>query len=285
MTVLLALASAAAFGTSVVLQHREAASTPAADALHLRLLTRLARRPVWLAGIAASGTAFILQTAALRHGSLVVVQPLLTSALVFALALVALSTRRRLTVREWVAVLAVVAGVSTLIVAAGIHSDRDVAPGPLAWAAASVAVALVVTAAARRSRHSDSRRRAIALGTAAGVANGFVAVLTKAFASDLARGPAAVVHGWALWALAAAAVPAVVLVQTVYQAGELRLSLPVIAVLEPVVAVVLGIALFHERVPVDPPRLVTLAFAALVTGTGLWSLAASPGLTLESISP
>ena len=56
-----------------------------------------------------------------------------------------------------------------------------------------------------------------------------------------------------------------------------------IAVLEPVVAVVLGIALFHERVPVDPLQLTTLAGAAVLAGAGLWSLAASPTLTSEAI--
>lgn len=285
MTVLLALASAAAFGASVALQHREASSAPASEALHLRLLSRLARRPVWIAGIVASGAGFVLQAAALRHGSLVVVQPLLTSALVFALALVALSTRRGLSRREWTAVVAVVCGVSAVLVAVGTKATATVSAGAVAWAASSAVVVLVVAIAARASRTGDPRRRALALGVSAGVANGYVAVLTKAFATDAAHGVSAVLHGWSIWALAAAGIPAVVLVQTVYQAGHLRLSLPVITVLDPLVAVVLGAGLFHERVPFDTARLVTLALAAVVAGFGLWSLAADPRLTSEALSP
>jgi len=284
VTVVFAIAAAVAFGASVALQHAEAASAPSADALHLRLLSRLARRPIWLAGIAASGAGVVLQAAALRQGSLVVVQPLLTSALVFALALVALSTRRGLSPREWIAVVAVVCGVSALLVAVGDRVTSVESAGAGVWIASLAVVVLVVLAAARRSRGPDPRRRALSLGAAAGVGNGYVAVLTKAFAADVVRGPSAVLHGWAVWALAAAAVPAVVLVQSVYQAGHLRLSLPIVAVLEPVVAVVLGVVLFDERIPVDAPRMVALALAALVAGTGLWSLAASPRLTPEAIA-
>lgn len=283
MTVLLALASAASFGASVALQHREAAAAPASHALRARLVIRLARRPVWLAGIAASGAGFLLQAAALRHGSLVVVQPLLTSALVFALAFVAFSTRRALSRQEWIAVTAVVAGVAGVLALVGRQPSTAASASVTRWVMSSAIVAAGTALAARSSRAPYPRRRAVALGVAAGAANGYVAVLTKAVAAEAAGGIAAALHGWPVWALAAAAPPAVVLVQSVYQAGHLRLSLPVIAVLEPLVAVLLGVVLFREHVSLDGSRVLLLATAAFVTGCGLWSLATDPRLTQEAV--
>ena len=48
---------------------------------------QLARKPRWVAGIAADGLGFAAQAAALAIGRLVVVQPLLATAVVFSLPL------------------------------------------------------------------------------------------------------------------------------------------------------------------------------------------------------
>ncbi len=66
-------------------------------------LLALARRPPWLAGIAADAAGYAAQAAALAVGRLAVVQPLLVSTLVFALPL----ERRRLQRSEIAAALAV----------------------------------------------------------------------------------------------------------------------------------------------------------------------------------
>ena len=51
------------------------------------LLIRLARRPRWLAGVAADALGFAAQAAALGMGRIVTVQPLLSTSVVFALPL------------------------------------------------------------------------------------------------------------------------------------------------------------------------------------------------------
>ena len=59
------------------------------------LLLRMVRRPVWLAGIAIDALGFVAQAIALTIGRLAVVQPLLVSAVVFALPLGAKITGQR----------------------------------------------------------------------------------------------------------------------------------------------------------------------------------------------
>src|SRR5205823_1347778 len=92
-TPILALCAAMAFGSSVALQERAAAEVHRDHAMKVGLLLRVARRPLWLIGLVASVAGLILQIAALRHGSLVLVQPVMATTLIFALALVAIRTR------------------------------------------------------------------------------------------------------------------------------------------------------------------------------------------------
>ena len=278
MTVLLALCAAIAFGASVALQERAASEVPRHHAMRVGMITRLIQRPVWLLGVAASGAGFLLQAAALRHGSLVVVQPVMTTTVIFALLLAAIWTREWLHLVEWAAVGAVVAGVVAFLLLASPDVDRVGRASGQAWWIGAGIVLIAVGTPAWWALHRQGRRRAAGLGLAAGLANGFVAVITKAFAQDLNQG-VSLVRDWPLWALIAAGVPAVLLVQSVYQTGNLRFSLPIIAVVEPIVASLWGIGLFGEDLTLDPLRAAGVAIAVVVAGLGLWRLAGNPRLT------
>src|SRR3984885_9173518 len=74
------------FALGTVLQLKAGTDTRA-SATNSGLLVRMARRPLWLAGIASDIVGFIAQAAALRIGQLAVVQPLLVLSVVFALPL------------------------------------------------------------------------------------------------------------------------------------------------------------------------------------------------------
>jgi hypothetical protein len=284
VTVLLALAAAVAFGASVALQQRAAAQVPRAHALRTTLLPRLVRRPIWLAGLAMSGTGFGFQLIALRRGALLVVQPVMTATLVFALALIALTRRARLRLSECAALAAVMVGLATFLVLAAPDTESAANADAAAWWVLGVTVTAVTSVAAITSLRVAGVSRAACLGVAAGLSNGFVAVLTKAFAGDLHHG-AGLLLNWPLWALAVAGIPAVLLVQTAYQIGHLRVSLPIIAVVEPVLACTTGIALFHEHVRVDGARAVGIIAAALLCGLGLVRLARNPRISADRQDP
>ena len=86
MDVALALAAAFLFALGSVLQQRAGMDEPEAVE-GAGLLLRMARRPVWLAGIAADSLGFVGQAVALTIGRLAVVQPVLAASMVFALPL------------------------------------------------------------------------------------------------------------------------------------------------------------------------------------------------------
>ena len=96
MEALLALAAALLFALGTVLQQKAASTSPRRRrAPGAGLLLRMARRPVWLAGIAADAFGFVAQAVALTIGRLAVVQPLLVTSVVFALPLGARLTGQR----------------------------------------------------------------------------------------------------------------------------------------------------------------------------------------------
>ena len=82
--VLIALACAAVYGAGTALQHQAASEVSGADTGAGHLLLQLLRRPSWLVGLVLSGVAFLLHVAALSHGSLAVVQPIVVTTIVFA---------------------------------------------------------------------------------------------------------------------------------------------------------------------------------------------------------
>ena len=103
LAVLLALAGSAAFAVAAVTQQGAAARLKAGRAFDPAVLARLARRPAWLAGLAAVIAGFALQAVALALGRLVVIEPVLASGLLFALVLAARRERRPLSRAEWAA--------------------------------------------------------------------------------------------------------------------------------------------------------------------------------------
>src|SRR5258707_9306319 len=92
--ILLAVAASLFTATSSVCQ-RLGASRTQADRFDLRLIMRLARRPVWLAGIGAMILGFACQVSALHFGALALVQPILALELLFVFAYMAVLGSRR----------------------------------------------------------------------------------------------------------------------------------------------------------------------------------------------
>ncbi len=188
----LALGAAAAFEGSYVLQALEARRAAPADRPHLRLLSRLVRRPVWTIAIGLSGLAFALQVLALRDAPLSVVQPVLALGLVALLGLSRAVLGERVGRRELSGAAGVIGGVVVLVLAA---PRRTGDASALGLAAAGIALAAVLVAPF--VRRSNAPRRLVAAATAG---DALAALAVNEVARELtARPPAA-----AAWAALAA---------------------------------------------------------------------------------
>jgi drug/metabolite transporter (DMT)-like permease len=192
IAVLLAFATSALYALSTSLQALEARRTPPSTALRATLLVRLARRPLWLAGLAAGTVAWPLQAAALSFGSVALVQPALGFGLVVLLALGVLVLGEHVGAREVVGVCAVAAAVGVLGWAApastGSYTDAGI------WV---VAVGVLVLAPAPILLRRAGRAGGLATSLAAGVGWAWVALATSLFDESLAERHV----GWTLaWA-------------------------------------------------------------------------------------
>ncbi len=273
----LALASALLFALGSVLQQRAGAEGPGEGASS-GLLLRMARRPVWLAGISADALGFVAQAAALGVGRLAVVQPLLVTSVVFALPLGARLSHQSVRPRDWAAVGAVVAGLVVFLTLARPAGGRSEAPLH-GWVIAGIACLAAAAPLALLGRRSVSPgRRAALLAAGAGILFALCAGLTKATVDDLHRGIGHLVLSWPPYALAAVGYVSMTLNQMALDTGALAATVATSTALDPIVSVVLGLTLFHESLPASAGRwaLTVLALAVTLGGMVVLALDESP---------
>jgi drug/metabolite transporter (DMT)-like permease len=268
-TVILALLAACLYGSGVALQYREATKMPDTESVHLSLLVRLVKQPLWVLGVAFDFAGFGLQAMALARGSLVVVEPLIASSLIFSFLTVAILNGKRPDRGEIGAALLVVGGLSAfLIVGAPDVTSHDAAP-TAKWLTCAAVVWGVVAAIVLYSMHRSSRIRGGALAIAAGLANGFVAVASKAFAQKIDDdGFLAAMASWQPYLLLCAGVSAVLLLQSAYQANTATVTFPLVEVTAPLTAAFIGVAVFGEHLSLGGHRgpVVVLALGVMLLG-------------------
>jgi drug/metabolite transporter (DMT)-like permease len=269
IAVLAALAAAGSFGVAAALQHRQAQLAPRAGGLPFRLLARLARRPLWLAGIALAAAAYGLQALALAFGPLALVAPIVATDLLFALPVAARWSRRPLGAREWLGCVLAAGGVVVFLATSPPSSGRSDAP-PLAWLLAFGAVAFVCALAVTVGRLGGGTVRAAPLATAAGAVFGLTAAVTLSLTRMLRAGSAGAALGhWQLWALLALGTIGLLLSASAFQAGALAASLPIMDTVEPATGVLIGTLVFGEHLAASPAGVAAQLMGAVAAAAGI----------------
>jgi drug/metabolite transporter (DMT)-like permease len=276
--ILLAIAASFCTATSSVCQRlgaRDAATTAGFD---IGLIFRLARRPVWLLGVGSMILGFVFQVTALRYGPLALVQPILALELIFVFGYMAVIGARRVQRRDWLAAVAMSAGLGLFLLLADPSGGRPHAPARLWWVAglatlAAVAAALAVSSGLGRPAPPPAARRAAVLGAATGTAWGFVAAVIKEFSSHLGNGIGPLATNWSPYVLICVGAATLLLAAQALAAGPLAASQPGFTILDPLVATLLGIFLFSENIQASIPRLAgeVAALAILAAGVSVLS--------------
>jgi hypothetical protein len=253
--VLLALGAALAYAAASVLQQREAEADTGADGRGtvgggVRLVLRLARNPVWLAGLGADALGYGLQALALGVGELLVVQPVLTSGILFALPVGAWWSGRRLGRADfgWACTLAI--GLTVFLLLAGTDGGQDRASTE-AWLVCGAIAAPVLGICIVAGARSVGTRRAVLFAFTAGALFGLTAALTKSSVVLVDDHGFGALTYWEPYALVVLGALGFVVNQRAFQAGSLTASLPTLTVVEPVVAAIVGVTMLHETVPTD----------------------------------
>ncbi len=279
----LSLAAAFLFAAGSVLEHRTAGRVKHEETMKLSLLMDLVKRPVWVCAITMNLLAFGLQLLALRRGSLLVVQPLLVTGLLFAVPMSAALAHARPHVTEWTGALAVVGGLALFLVV----GDPDVGRGqasPMGWATIAVVCGIPAAVLVRAGHCTHGPRRAAYLAAAAGILYGLTAALTKASAHLVDGGLTGVLTSWQPYALVGLAIVSLVVSQSAFQAGRLGTVLPLLIIGEPLVAALIGVLAFHESLAHTPLAVSAELIGALAMAAGVLLLARSP-IVIDTIAP
>jgi drug/metabolite transporter (DMT)-like permease len=274
----IALTAAATFAVAIPLAHRAAVRTPEFGGFRPREIASFVRATVrnkwWLIGMGLNVLGFGLNALALSLGRLAVVQPLLTTQLLFALPVNHWLRREPIKPIEllWAAVLVVGLSGFLLIATAGVPTTDGTADRGPAIAAGTLVVLITASLAlaARRAAHSTA---ATLLGATTGVLFAVTASLNKECTGLITQGPVTLLTSWQLYALPLAGAVAILFNQLAYQAGPLAASLPAIAVVAPLVAILLGITVFDENLRHSPPAIIGQVMSLGLLAIGAVNLA------------
>lgn len=259
LSIALSLLAALLFAIAAVAQQHEAAATEDHGA---RMFLALVRNPRWWAGTVSDNVGYLVQAGALAAGSLLLVQPLLVTTLLFALPLGARYAGRRVTRATIGWAVALTVALAVFLVAGNPDPGVDNAPFR-DWAVPlMVCGGALVGGAAIALR--PGRGRALGLAVVTGVLFGLVSGFTKTVTDQLGNGIGPLLSSWETYALAAVGISGFVAQQTAFQAGSLEISFPAATVLEPVTAAVIGLAVLQERVRADGAEWVLIGFSVLV---------------------
>ncbi|HEX5144973.1 MAG TPA: DMT family transporter [Mycobacterium sp.] len=269
LVVALALTAALCAAIGIVVRQLATQHVPAEHGMSPVMVSALMRNKLWWAGTGSAVAGYIFQALALTFGSLLMVQPLLVSSLLFALPLSARAAHQRVTRAEWGWAILLTVGLAVFVLV-GHPREGHFQPTPQVWlGVAAVCLPLIVGCIIGAVR-TLATPRAVLLAVAVGVMFGLVALLTKLCTHRFhTGGPVAVLTSPALYLLVLVAIVGTVLQQSAFHADSLQTSVPTMLVLEPVVAVLLGVLVLGEELTVHglPVVLLPIAVAAMLAGT------------------
>ncbi|MDR0365698.1 MAG: DMT family transporter [Bifidobacteriaceae bacterium] len=270
-----ALAAAVCFAGAFVSQQHVAFAVPEAKGRGLRLYLQLARSPIWWAGAVGDVAGFALQAVALGFGSVVLVQPVLVTAMVFALPLAAWWNGRRIRRSDLAWAVLVVVGLAVFTTVANTEKGT-VSDAARPWLFPGITIGLVLAGLWLAGIKSKGTMRAFSYGALAGVAYGVIAPLTELSVVNLEQlGLLGLVKSWPLYALVVFMLVGTALQQAAFHAGDLGASLPATQVLEPLVAVALGFWALGAQLHTSLVGWVAIAAAGAAMAVGTVQLARS----------
>lgn len=284
LAVVLALGAAVFIAIGDVIHQRQAHEVTDEPVGHVELFTRLLRDRQWWLGSFVAAAGFGLQAAALGLGSVLLVQALLVTSLLFALPINARLSHRRVTRWQWMWAVLLAASVA-VIVTVGNPTAGESRASWETWTAVLVVLGPALVLCVIGANIWKGPVSAVLLALVSGALWGLFAVLTKGVVDRLDDGLEAVLRTPELYVWAAVAVAGTAWQQASFRAGSLTASLPTMTVAEPVVAAVLGVVVLGETLRPGEAGWFTLIAAVGVMVVSTAALARSEAATAAQPAP
>ena len=284
LAVLLALGAAFFIAIGDVIHQRSAHEVADEPVSHFDLFARLLRDRQWWLGSVVAAVGFALQAAALGLGSVLLVQALLVTSLLFALPINARATHRRVTRWEWLWA-ALLAAAVVVIVTVGNPTEGHSRASLETWTAVVVVLGPALVLCVVGANVVKGPVSAVLLGVVSGALWGLFAVLTKGVVDRIDDGLWELVRTPELYVWAVVAIAGTAFQQSSFRAGSLTASLPTMTVAEPVVGSVLGIVVLGEALRPGDAGWFTLIVAVVVMVVATAALARGEAATASAEQP
>ncbi|KUI11773.1 hypothetical protein AU193_15450 [Mycobacterium sp. GA-1285] len=284
LAVVLALGAAVFVAIGDVIHQRQAHEVADEPVGHLELFTRLLRDRRWWLGSFVAAAGFALQAAALGLGSVLLVQALLVTSLLFALPIHARLSHRRVTRWQWTWA-ALLAGSVAVIVTVGNPTEGHSRASWETWTEVLVVLVPALVLCVIGANIWEGPVSAVLLALVSGALWGLFAVLTKGVVDRLGDGLEALLRTPELYIWAVVAVAGTAWQQASFRAGALTASLPTMTVAEPVVASVLGVVVLGETLRPGEAGWLTLIAAVAVMVVSTAALARGEAATAAQPAP
>ena len=280
-----AFGAALCYGFGSVLQALAARRTAIVEGLDPRLLLRLLKSWRYLVGVGLDGLGFVLSIAAVRTLPLFVVQSVIASFLAVTAILGAIVLHMPLSRRDWIGLGVVIAG----LVLVGLSAAEDGAVCTTRaeqWAV--LGATLVLGALAFPLGRLTGVAGAAALGSVAGLAFGATSVAARMLPGSIALDHVVgdlgtILSSPAAYALAVAAVVALLTYSTALQRGTVTQATAPLVVGETVAPALVGILMLGDRPRPGWEWAAVLGFALAVGGAV--SLAGHGEVSVQETTP
>lgn len=244
----------------------------AQSGLNVRQMLALLRRPSWVVGTLMLGLAVVLQLTSLLLSPLTLVQPLGAFALVVTTIVNSRVAKVKLSRKSIIAVIACVAGVAMFVIIAATVVGERPATTPKIITILLILLAVIVVlggifVALRK------RLRATFFVVAAGLLYGFVATLAKVTLGRITSGTFDLMTILCIVGLLAATGIGAYFVQNAYASGPPDLVIAGLTVIDPIVAVLIGIIVLDEADGASPWVFAGFIVAGAIAIWGVFQLA------------
>ena len=273
----LALVGAVFLSLGAQFQHRgvatvEANTVEVTGGLNPRQLALLLARPSWVFGTLMLGLAIVFQLSSLVFAPIIVVQPLGAVALVITSILNARVSKVTLNRKSIIAICMCVGGVGLFVtVAAFTAVDKAVTDGNLVTILVVLGAVLLVFALT--FVYLRTRFKAIFYIICAGVLYGFVATLAKVIINRAQHGNFEWLTLTCVVGLILGAALGAYFVQNAYASGPPDLAIAGLTVVDPLVAVGIGIVVLGEASQAPPWAAIAFIVAGIIAIWGVFILA------------
>jgi hypothetical protein len=239
--------------------------------LSIKQLASLLVKPQWLSGTAFMGVGILLQLAALSLAPLIVVQPVGAIALVITSIVNSRVTKTPLNRGTIVAISLCTLGIASFVaMASGVANETVLNDDRLREVLGVLGVILVLFTVLFLT--SGSRAKALSYVLGAGVLYGFVATLAKVVIQRIYQGDFEWLTIFCLAALLGAVALGSWFVQNAYASGPPDLVIAGLTVIDPLVAVSIGIIILGEATQASLPVVIGFGMSAVVAVIGVFLL-------------